>query len=300
MGENLLIVGNGFDIHYGLKTSFKHFKEWYKVREDIDYFEGDLPLEENWSNIEDALSYIDYETIYEYALNSGGFNDYGSKDWKDRDHHVHMQVTEFLLKFKIDFLKYLLEEVESELLKLDYCFNTDFTAVNFNYTSTLEKFDVNSQMQIHGSIANKNIIFGHNNEKIKADKFISLDEYISNGELVQELQNDPRELELIDLFVNINNNTLNKNSESNLDKLRKFLNDKKYEKIVFVGFSFGDQDKLYYNYLLNDVKCRRFEFYCYTAEDKNRVEEIVKDNLKEWTINDSCRFFEKYITCRTS
>lgn len=62
--ESLFIIGNGFDIYHGLRSRYSDFKNYLSgsdptVHDLVDEF---IPLNENWSDLEQALADIDVGT----------------------------------------------------------------------------------------------------------------------------------------------------------------------------------------------------------------------------------------------
>ena len=71
MTEKLYIIGNGFDLHHELKTSYAHFRDDYvKKRSPILWNDlldiyGEAPQNDNlwWNNFENMLGKVDYESL---------------------------------------------------------------------------------------------------------------------------------------------------------------------------------------------------------------------------------------------
>src|SRR4051794_30455176 len=83
----LYIIGNGFDLHHGLKSRYWNFRA-YVVDKDNDLVEkleeyfGDDAL---WSDFEETLSYLDTEQIIDECSNY--LVSYSAEDWSDAYHH---------------------------------------------------------------------------------------------------------------------------------------------------------------------------------------------------------------------
>ncbi len=64
----LYIIGNGFDLHHGLKTSYYHYREYLLSRsnsivddfESFEYFLNQPDLDVLWNNLEKSMAF-DYE-----------------------------------------------------------------------------------------------------------------------------------------------------------------------------------------------------------------------------------------------
>ena len=63
MTKHLYIIGNGFDLHHGINSSYKNFQEWMyenhpDVIEKVDEIYG-IVNEEWWSDFENQLASLD-------------------------------------------------------------------------------------------------------------------------------------------------------------------------------------------------------------------------------------------------
>ena len=63
MTKHLYIIGNGFDLHHGINSSYKNFQEWMHennpdVIEKVDEIYGFCD-EEWWSDFENQLASLD-------------------------------------------------------------------------------------------------------------------------------------------------------------------------------------------------------------------------------------------------
>jgi len=153
----IIIIGNGFDLNLGLKTSYKDFIEsdHYKLLIAKDnllakYFMSKTDLN-NWVDIE--------KEITQYSMYI-----------KDTDPNVKINFK----ALKEALTKYLLEAQEAEIDQDSQAFKmiqeeieTADKIYNFNYTSTVYKvaeilgIDIsNKHSYVHGSIENMDIIFG--------------------------------------------------------------------------------------------------------------------------------------------
>jgi hypothetical protein len=58
MHDRLIIIGNGFDLYHGIKSSYYNFKEYLYNNSHINFLisiEKYIPSDELWSNFEQAL-----------------------------------------------------------------------------------------------------------------------------------------------------------------------------------------------------------------------------------------------------
>lgn len=166
--KRIVIVGNGFDLAHGLKTSYRQFAQKYidhvvikKFHQYVDFLDGDNPfLDEEGliKNIEWYSFELNMERLikwnYKNEINSGGMNVDGNLS---KLNNLFTEL-ERLLK------KYLVEECSSQKVTLiesvQDCFDEYTLAISFNYTDTIKLY-TNRYYYVHGSLSDdKYIIIG--------------------------------------------------------------------------------------------------------------------------------------------
>lgn len=166
--HTLLIIGNGFDLAHGMKTSWSDFHKWLHASgyTNLIYFlETNLGMKtELWKNFEKALGECSIDSIYDQCTKYIKIN------------HDHMMRSAFaiedspdleLLPRKEELVKSFTEWIKSiwisnELLLIEIPQEARY--LTFNYTETLEKLykiPADNILHIHGNIYNP--IFGHGN-----------------------------------------------------------------------------------------------------------------------------------------
>ena len=86
--KNLYVIGNGFDLHHGMKTSYTDFRDWLiahesSVLDTIDELFGDC---DNawWRDLENNLATaVTSEVVKEEVQEN--YPDFGSDDFRDSD-----------------------------------------------------------------------------------------------------------------------------------------------------------------------------------------------------------------------
>ena len=181
--DTLVIIGNGFDIWQGYRTSYLEFQKYYlKNRDNIlkklhikkhvyidedgqktelsdveiiygNPFNPNELEDEFWGTFETSLDDIDAETI----------NAYFGKDAKGlRNMRKSIRNANRILKEA--FCSWI-KEVHIESSKSQYDFGDNCLFINFNYTDTLVKrlgIKEDDEYHIHGEAKDKkSIIFGH-------------------------------------------------------------------------------------------------------------------------------------------
>lgn len=189
--HSVLILGNGFDIDLGLKTTYEAFfknKDYWPFNKDIKYEEGSLPFFLNkclgtvstWYDLEEAL-----------ATFAGGspdsipkYEEYLVKT--KNDFSILRNALEKYLQAQEDvFVKKMQENTVSKRVEpshfvLSYFLNKEIRSIyTFNYTNVrriARQFIINfedSYTHIHGSLRNSNIILGAGDQRnINDDHFI--------------------------------------------------------------------------------------------------------------------------------
>lgn len=259
--SNLLIIGNGFDLQCGLKSSYYDFvssKFIDKIYSNLwqIYFQKFKKEINGWIDIENKITYFLSNRNEKFSFIS---------ELKNQGHNIiidnndNLSFVSYLLgelkKIEDLFCQYLLTEIENNknytknaenLLKKMAEFK-NLEIISFNYTNPFkENIKV---INLHGLCKNSNIIFGIDLEdKLPKDSYIFTKTYRR-------------------MFLN--------NSTSSLPR--------DISKIKFYGHSLGYQDHSYfynifdYYNLYGDLNNSNIilQFY-FTIYDNNKKDEIIK------------------------
>ncbi len=165
----LIICGNGFDLHHGLPTAYKNYKEYLcrKYSETVREYEDFVGVYDNdriaWSNIEDALK-IDYlKMLCRYAdLPSTTDEVYFRSHMNDVQFYLVNELeeafkglTNFITNFTGKYLYDWLSSIDIKQAVPDLSLCSDDLYVNFNYLDTLQTLyhiPDNNVFHIHGSL----------------------------------------------------------------------------------------------------------------------------------------------------
>lgn len=174
----LFIIGNGFDIHHRIKSSYTDFGNWLKAvdREVHWAVEEFLPtwvdsegnVQNAWSDLENNLEHFDTDRILEYGSNF--LASYGADDWSDSGHHdfeyeldrVIRALSVGLHRNFVGWLGTLIIPTHTPLPVRSIDQQAKF--LNFNYTSTIQTiYGAANVLHIHGSLADptSQIVLGH-------------------------------------------------------------------------------------------------------------------------------------------
>jgi uncharacterized protein YfcZ (UPF0381/DUF406 family) len=176
--KKLYIIGNGFDLHHNLKTSYDYFHSFLKtMNPDLiefleRYFQFNVDDNYLWSKFEEDLGTFNSNELWE---------DYSPKFDADDD----LQYSSFfgtedeineILERTLDSLRSVFSDwIESIEIKSDIKIEVDKKAfyLTFNYTHLLENhYYIPNQniLHIHGELNKNELIFGHNIEpEIKSE-----------------------------------------------------------------------------------------------------------------------------------
>jgi hypothetical protein len=305
--ETLYIIGNGFDLHHGLNTSYKSFgfylKEIHSEIYDylIEYY--GLPYLEDpeikyyeWNYFESALADLNYESVLED--NSDLLPNVASDDFSDKDWHALEQVMEGIVNdLTINLFnefKNFIQNVEfpnkdnNELLNIDK--NSKF--LSFNYTDTLERYyGISSKniLYIHNkAISNDILILGHGTNP---ESFVKVEEKMPDNLTFEEQHEwNERMSDSYDFSYERGLDTILsyfsksfKYTEDLINKNNNFFNDLKSIKKVFVlGQSASNVDQPYFRKILQSIEDVNIVWTASYHVDK----QSIYNNLIEIGLND--------------
>lgn len=167
------MIGNGFDIAHGIKSSYWDFKEWLCKKgkqhlvDMMDIFFSNS--QEVWSGVEQALGEYDEKQILDYCRPDEEFDmDHSlssSARVEDSPNDFFQPVLE---EFKEEFHEWV-DSIEIYGLEKIYTLDQDCRYLTFNYTDTLESeylIPSDNIVHIHGSrLNNDEYVVGHNNKR---------------------------------------------------------------------------------------------------------------------------------------
>lgn len=278
MNNRLYVIGNGFDLHHEMKTSYLNFRDYLK-EEDSELFDNleqyiiteldsknGIIKEDIWSNFEENLAKLDADIIlsdYSFLL-----PDYEKEDLKSSDFHRFRDKMEEVFDefsslnevFNNFITKVIIPEAaKKKLLEL----RTDAQYLTFNYTPTLEKlYEIpNSNiLYIHGksSLYNSNIILGHGtNPKSFQPKEKEHPDGLSEEELDKwYAENDDYDYpytEGKEIIYKLYESTFKNTKEIIQDNSLFFENLKDTEEVFILGHSLGDVDLPYFEEIAKNI-----------------------------------------------
>lgn len=294
--NKIVVIGNGFDISLGLKTSYQNFIEYIKERhhfsEDIELYEYNRLFLKKYEKFN--LNWSDFESLYEETVRKV------NNRFKHEDLQDSFEITvlnDAITALEEDFHEYISDEYQKwlqqntvinqglEFKKFSKKVNPfmkkligdkDAYFINFNYTDTLEDlcedilYDENLIKEsrkeirqakkriahIHGSIVDDNILFGGGFADRKDTKDIHYSKSLLNDKLFRIKENDK----------------LNTTRKNILTKLKVEKN--KFD-LYIIGHSLQGSDFPFLRKMLKKAK-RVFIFY-YESDYTAKMEELIRE-----------------------
>lgn len=296
--KNLYIIGNGFDLHHGVRCDFEDFMKWLKKNDkslftDLTQVYDDAENNNWWRDFENSLAQLN---INYYANKKGNLYDpeyIKDGSIEDKTKYASQKVIEEFDKIKEslrqDFQKWLSEAYEKRSKEKKIQFPSEGSIfLTFNYTKTLEdiyEIDVKRVYHIHGVIYDKDCMeFGHGlgedelNDMLKSQE-PRIDE-VWNKKLnrMTRLQIvTPKHKELAALSSLESIVSLKKDVERCMEKNQQFFNEiLDVERIYVYGFSFSSIDMPYLEKIIRRTKPEtHWVISWYSQEDKRRIMDFI-------------------------
>lgn len=269
--KRLYIIGNGFDIHHGIKSKYWNFKEWVlqnkKVSDLVDlmdvFFSND---HEFWGDIENALGEYDEVTITDYCEpeNPEDFKYDHPGQWQDGvEGSIPWIFGRAMEKFHVAFDEWV-QSIDINNVEAVLCLPPASKYLTFNYIETLERvYSIPAQnvLHIHGSRLNPSdeFILGHGNFRNEISPL--LDERI-------ELPYQNAYSEVIKIM-----NGWRKSPKQLIEKNNDFFQSlRTCVGVCVLGLSYNEIDMPYLDEVVDmvDSNCE-WLLYFYSEEDKQRA-----------------------------
>ena len=175
--DTLYIIGNGFDLHHGIKSSYLDFKEWLDINNHPLFEKVDLAFRNNtefWSDMETQLGHLDTEQFHKENFKEVRLPANKNFYFSEFQNHssekaLRIMVEEFIENFKLWVLSFDYSHV-----KADVSLNKNAFFITFNYTDTLER--------CYG-VPNNQILYIHG--RANSDDKLTLGSGISSGDIFE-------------------------------------------------------------------------------------------------------------------
>ena len=275
------VLGNGFDLHYGLPTRYCDFKKYLIVKgyreivEKVDdlfwrfghYSPKDI---KEWSTFEDMLvvfNDLDPDELYEEAFDNAETDDDRAGYWDSPSWNVSYY-NEYIKVLKEQFANWI-SEINTEIVPdMYFCPIPGDAVLTFNYTTTVEdNFDTSGIQitHIHGT-KNQDIVLGHNDAP---------NPNLYN--VIEDEDSDYRDTttrNAINAVLEQTSKNYYKNSLQILRRYRQiFAQIPRFDKVVIMGLSCGPQDAMYVREIIKYASV--IDFYYYDEDAKEKFDRIL-------------------------
>lgn len=267
--QNLIIVGNGFDKHHKMKTSYLDYRNFllsHGKKDVVDYFEKGCDFEDReylWNRMESALGLLAYESAYSFLI------DYGSDEWKDSANHDFQYEITTMTKYWPDIKDYLpfwIREIQygEPDEKLYPLIIKASLFLSFNYTNTLEylyKIQKEKIVYIHGDASQTNdLVLGHTHRTYYPEWDIT------------DPSCDIRLIEADEIMEQHRKNTL-KHVQKIINQNKIFFSSlENTDKIFVLGLSYNDIDKPYLKKICTICPNAKWYFNWYDDADFKNID----------------------------
>ena len=296
--KNLYIIGNGFDLHHGVRCDFEDFMKWLKKNDkslftDLTQVYDDAENNNWWRDFENSLAQLN---INYYANKKGNLYDpeyIKDGSIEEKTEYASQRVIEEFGKIKDslrnDFQNWLSMAYENCFKNKKIQFpNEDSIFLTFNYTKTLEdiyEIDAKRIYHIHGVIDDKDSMeFGHGLGVEELDNMLKSQEpridEVWNKKLNRMIRLQivtPKHKELAAFSTIESIVSLKKDVEKCIEKNKRFFNEiLDVERIYVYGFSFSSIDMPYLEKIIRRTKPEtHWVISWYLQDDKRRIMDFV-------------------------
>lgn len=261
----LYIIGNGFDLAHGIKSSYWNFREWLGNNRSnligmMDIFFSNQ--RDVWSSIEQALGEYNEESILDYCRPDEEFDYDHSLSSSARVEDSPMIFFQPVLEEFRDAFRDWVDSIEIRGIKKLYRLNPDSRYLSFNYTDTLETeygITPNQVTHIHGSRLNdEEYIIGHNNNRNPSSVW-------DDDGLTFEQQ----AYENIIIWMNEFTKQYNRNIANHSSFFDSLYDIKQ---IIVIGHSMSKVDWPYFREIIKNIgKEIPWIVYCHSIDDRNNT-----------------------------
>ncbi|WP_263065597.1 bacteriophage abortive infection AbiH family protein [Dickeya dadantii] len=148
----LYIIGNGFDLWHGLKTSYTHFYDFAreKLEEVSEFYSFDLNDDVPWNDFENTLGTFNWHEFYTTNNNI----DVDAEDFRPSfvyglEDELTEQAEQHVESIRECFQEWV-ESIDISMAEKKLPFPKSAQFITFNYTSTLEyTYCINDQKVLH-------------------------------------------------------------------------------------------------------------------------------------------------------
>jgi hypothetical protein len=290
MTDTLYIIGNGFDLHHGIPSSYKEFGRYLKARDHATYDVMDRYFDVNadfWAEFEERLASFDSNTLVEDA---GDFlKSYGAEDWSDAFHHdyqfeinrVVKAISAMLRTRFAEWVRQLPIPAPSSIAGRPVPLDKSATYLNFNYTPSLQRlYDLPEDriLHIHGAASSPDaqLVLGHGWDH-------------NPYPITHQEDEDTRVIEGQSIIDDYFKNTFKPTAQIIRNNAAFFAGLARVERIVVMGHSISMVDHPYFREVIRNVDAGRVKwkisYFGDLGELRRRVEDLgIAPDLVEYVL----------------
>jgi hypothetical protein len=283
VSDTLYIIGNGFDLHHGIQSSYRAYGEYLKAvdRDTYEVVERYFDVNaEFWAEFEGRLAHFDSGSLIEDASNF--LVPYSAEEWSDAYHHDYQYEIEQVvgaisktLRARFgNWIRQLRIPDASTIGNARLPINPSASFLNFNYTASLQYlYNVPNQniLHIHGAASDPDalLVLGHGWEPDD-----NLDPY--------RVTSDPEDADtrvvegqaLIDSYFK---DTFKPTDQIIRNNQLFFRNIGAVERILVMGHSVSDVDHPYFREVVRNIDASRVRWKISYFGELNALRERVGD-----------------------
>lgn len=279
MTENnlLYIIGNGFDLHHNLPTSYNHFDNFMETWSREMYYNIHCYWEfkeknDKWCDFENDLSTYNSRKMHEDCSKRNTDPEYISDQCGLETQRLYNGITECF----IDWVKSI--KIETRTKKVKLVQNAYY--ITFNYTCTLQDiYEIPESViwHIHGSSLEHEVIFGHN---VKEEIEYNYSDDTGMPSTEQEWGEEAWRYAKLPL------NQFRKKTEQVIKENKtQFLKYKNLENIYVLGHSLADVDLPYFELIHEkNKKAKWYVSYYNDSEQDYMCAQLKKVGVQEFQI----------------
>ena len=252
--RRLYIIGNGFDLYHGMRTSYEDFRCY--IRENcsdlsdifLSYFNLDPDFTELWNKFEQNLGSFESGLFYDdYNNTEPHHENFKLSDISGFEDELWQESENVRDKIRDAFYRWLSEVEYSKSNYMQLTLDTNSKYLTFNYTDTLERLygipDKNI-LHLHNAIESSSgdLIFSHN---IKIEEEPEFDEYGEHNHHPYSRAENASKLLLNEFY---------KDTTAIIEANFNFFNELKgINEIYVLGHSINDIDLPYFGHIMKIV-----------------------------------------------
>lgn len=300
MSTHLYLIGNGFDLHHNINSSYLAFRGWMyennpDIMNDVENIYG--YCDKNWwSDFENQLASLDVIRFGEeiaFENQPDLMSEHCDRTWNDAEIEVEQKLEALYSDIRACFHDWIMQLNRPDAVKMVKIDTNDSIFINFNYTKTLEDLygiSPSKILHIHGCIdCDEDFILGHckSYEELAKTNSVTLSEppeNITSEELEQFYEDEANKGQ--ELHEQLATDAAIRGVASQQKPVAKLM--KKYssffesikdvDHVHVYGLSLSEVDLPYLEYFASKFKDSHWEFNDYKGNDVAKINNFCRLN----------------------